>query len=111
MVSDSSSPSERSDGYRALWAVRTARLYLVGQTISMFGDNALAIAIAVRAQTLADSPSAAGLIVFVFALPQLFAPAAGVAVDRYDRRRFLLTVNLVAAVLVLPLVLVDARAS
>lgn len=92
--------------YRSLWRNRSARGYLCGQAVSMFGDNALWIGVAVLAQELTGAAAAAGLVVFVVALPQILAPFAGAAVDRYDRRRFLLITNSVGALIVLPLIMV-----
>ena len=54
--------------------MRDARVYLAGQSLSLLGDTALWLALAVWAKDLTGSSSAAGLVIFSFAAPQLLAP-------------------------------------
>jgi MFS family permease len=91
---------------RRLLAIRDARLYLGGQTLSILGDSALWLAMAIWVKTLTGSSSAAGLVFFAFALPQLLAPLSGMLVDRVRRRPLLIAVNLATGVAVLPLLAV-----
>jgi MFS family permease len=91
---------------RRLLAIPEARLYLVGQTLSLVGDTSLWLAVGIWAKSLTGSSGAAGLVFFAFTLPQLVGPLAGVLVDRVRRRPLLLAVNLLTAVGVLPLLLV-----
>jgi MFS family permease len=91
---------------RRLLAIREARLYLVGQTLSLVGDTSLWLAVGIWAKSLTGSSGAAGLGFFAFTLPQLLGPLAGVLVDRVRRRPLLVVVNLLTAVAVLPLLLV-----
>jgi Na+/melibiose symporter-like transporter len=91
---------------RALFRHRDLRIYLCAQTLSMFGDSSLWLALAIWAKALTGSNSAAGMVFFAFIAPSLLAPAAGLLVDRTRRRRLLITVNVVAAAVVSPLVLV-----
>ena len=86
-----------------LLRLRDARLYLIGQTLSLFGDSALYLALGIWVKTLTGSNAAAGLVFFVLALPALVAPAAGVVVDRVRRRPLMIATDLVigAAVLLL----------
>ena len=86
-----------------LLRLRDARLYLIGQTLSLFGDSALYLALGIWVKTLTGSNAAAGLVFFVLALPALVAPAAGVVVDRVRRRPLMMVTDLVigAAVLLL----------
>jgi MFS family permease len=91
---------------RRLLAIRDARLYLAGQGLSILGDSALWLAMAIWAKTLTGSSSAAGLVFFAFALPQLLAPLSGMVVDRVRRRPLLIAVNLATGAAVLPLLAV-----
>lgn len=91
---------------RALFAHRDLRIYLCAQALSMFGDSALWLALAIWAKSLTGSNSAAGMVFFAFIAPALLAPGAGLLVDRTRRRRLLITVNAVAAAVVSLLVLV-----
>ncbi|HXM58863.1 MAG TPA: MFS transporter [Candidatus Dormibacteraeota bacterium] len=91
---------------RRLWAIRDARLYLAGQGLSILGDSALWLAMAIWVKTLTGSSSAAGLVFFAFAAPQLLGPLSGLLVDRVRRRPLLIAVNLVTGAAVLPLLAV-----
>ena len=88
---------------RQLLALRDARLYLAGQFLSILGDNALWLAMAIWVKTLTGSSSAAGLVFMAFALPQLLGPLFGVLVDRLPRRPLLIAANLALAPVVLTL--------
>jgi hypothetical protein len=54
---------------RALLAYRDARLYLVGQVFSLFGDSCLWLAMGIWVKTLTHSNAAAGLTFFGAAFP------------------------------------------
>lgn len=86
--------------------LRDARLYLLGQTLSLFGDSALYLALGIWVKTLTGSNAAAGLIFFVLALPALLAPVAGVVVDRVRRRPLMIATDLVIGLAVLLLLFV-----
>jgi MFS family permease len=90
-------------------AIRDARLYLVGQTLSSFGDIALWLAAGIWVKTLTGSTGAAGLVFFALSLPQLLAPFAGLLVDRVRRRPLLIVTNLVTGAAVLALLGVEDR--
>ena len=91
---------------RGLLADRNARLYLLGQAFSMFGDSALWLAMGIWVKTLTHSNGAAGMVFFFFTAPALLAPAAGLAVDRVKRRPLLIAANICAGAAVLLLLLV-----
>jgi MFS family permease len=85
---------------RALLANRDARWYLGGQTLSIVGDNALWLAMAIWVKILTGSNSAAGLVFFAFSGGILLAPVTGLIADRVRRRPLLIAANLAAAALV-----------
>ena len=85
---------------------RNARLYLIGQTLSVYGDTALWLAAGVWVKSLTGSSSAAGMVFFAYAFAQLFSPLSGLVVDRVRRRPLLVATNLVTAVVVLALLAV-----
>ena len=62
---------------RRVLARRDMRLYVVAQTLSLFGDTALWLALAVWAKTLTGSSAAAGMVIFGITAPGLFAPLSG----------------------------------
>jgi len=92
-----------------LFALRDVRLFLIGQTLSLFGDTALYLALGIWVKSLTGSNAAAGLIFFVLALPALAAPAAGLLVDRVRRRPLMIATDLVIGAAVLLLLLVHGR--
>ena len=94
---------------RELLRIRDARIFLAGWTVSQFGDWAMIIVLAVWAKALTDSNASAGLVFFALAAPSIFAPLAGIVVDRVRRRPLLVTVYSVEAVLVLGLLFVHDK--
>ncbi|HET9223192.1 MAG TPA: MFS transporter [Roseiflexaceae bacterium] len=84
---------------------RNFALLWFGGLISFAGDWALIIALPVFVYDLTGSTLATGAMFIAQTLPRLlFGPLAGVLVDRWDRKRTLVVVNLAQAV-VLPLLL------
>jgi MFS family permease len=94
---------------RALLADRNGRRYLIGQLLSVFGDTALWLAAGIWVKTLTGSNVAAGLVFFAFSAPSLFAPVAGMLVDRVRKRPLLITTDLALGACVLLLLLVHGR--
>lgn len=83
------------------------RLLFAGQIVSQAGDYILYIALPVWLYNLTGSPVAAGSIFLALTLPQLLlSPFAGVFVDRWDRRKTMLAMDLLRAALVSGLFLV-----
>jgi MFS family permease len=94
---------------RRVLAHRDARVFLVGWTLSVFGDWAMFIVLGVWAKDLTGSNAAAGLVFFALALPSLFSPLAGLVVDRVSRRAVMLVTYSVEAVGILALLFVHDR--
>jgi MFS family permease len=94
---------------KQLLRYRDARLLLIGQSLSAFGDWALLIVLAVWAKSLTDSNAAAGLVFFALAAPSIFSPLAGLVVDRVRRRLLLIAVYSLEGIAVLSLLLVHDR--
>jgi MFS family permease len=94
---------------RRVLARRDMRLYVVGHTLSVFGDTALWLALGVWAKILTGSSAAAGMVMFFLSAPQMLSPLCGLLVDRVRRRPLLIAANLVTAVAVLPLFAVHDR--
>jgi hypothetical protein len=67
------------------------------------------IVLAVWAKSLTDSNASAGLVFFALAAPSIFAPLAGLVVDRVRRRPLLVGVYSIEAVVVLGLLFVHDR--
>lgn len=85
---------------------RNALVYLVCQSLSLLGDTMLTLALGVWVKSLTGSSSLAGLTIFFSTIPIVFAPLAGVVVDRFRRRPMLIIFNCVAAIVILPLLMV-----
>ncbi|MGO9242781.1 MAG: MFS transporter [Bryobacteraceae bacterium] len=83
----------RNRNYRALW---------LGQTVSEIGDHFNSIAVLSLALHLTGSGLALGAVMIARVLPAVLAgPVAGVALDRLDRRKVMLSSDLVRAVVAL----------
>jgi MFS family permease len=94
---------------RRLLAHRDARLLLAGQTLSVFGDRAMFLALGVWVKTLTGSSAAAGLVFFAYTVPGLVSPVFGVVVDRARARPLMIGLNLAGAAVLIPLVGVHGR--
>ena len=94
---------------RSLLRLRNARIYLLGDVVSSLGDYSLWLAMAIWMKELTGSSAWAGLVMFCFALGNLFSPLGGILADRFRRRPLLIALNLAAAALVLLLLLVHDR--
>jgi len=82
------------------------RLLFAGQAMSMFGDSAMLLVLAIWVKELTGSNGAAGLTLVFVALPSLVGPLGGWLVDRVRRRPFLVLTNVCSALSVLPLLAV-----
>ncbi len=77
--------------------------------ISMIGDWVLMVGLPVEVYRRTGSTLAtAGMVLAVLVPSLVLGSVAGVFVDRWDRRRLLITVDLLLALALLPLLLVDA---
>jgi predicted MFS family arabinose efflux permease len=80
---------------------RGFQLLIFGQTLSTLGDRALIIAFGIWIKELTGSNAAAGGAFFFVAFPFLFAPFAGVVIDRFPRRQVFIVANLAMACVML----------
>ncbi|GAA0283174.1 MFS transporter [Cryptosporangium japonicum] len=86
------------------------RLLFAGQALSMFGDSAMLLVLAIWVKELTGSNGMAGLTLVFVALPSLVGPLGGWLIDRVRRRPFLVVTNLCSALSVLPLLAVRSAA-
>jgi len=87
---------------------RNFRRIWLGEVASWLGDWFNTIAIYTLVRQLTGSPFALGLVFLTKMLPFAVAsPLAGLLVDRFDRRRLMIGADLLRAVFVLGLLLVD----
>jgi Na+/melibiose symporter-like transporter len=94
---------------RALLQNRDARLLLVGQSLSLFGDRSMYLVLGIWVKTLTGSNAQAGLVFFVLAAPGLLAPAFGLAVDRMRKRPLMIATDIVIGLVLLTLLFVHGR--
>ena len=94
---------------RDLLRNRDFRLLFAGQTLSMFGDMAMLIVLAMWAKELTGSNGIAGSVFAALLVPSLFAPLLGIVIDRFKRRTVMVVTDLATAGVVLLLLLVDGR--
>jgi len=84
-------PLRRSD-FRKLW---------IAQTVSILGDKINQVALGIMVWRATGSPAQTGLVFAITFLPSaLFGLVAGPFVDRWDRRRTMITADVVRACLV-----------
>jgi MFS family permease len=95
---------------KQLLARRDVRLLLAGQSLSMFGDWAMFIALGIWAKVLTGSNAAAGLVFFALAATGLLAPLGGLVVDRLPKRRLMLATHVALAGVMCLLLFVHSRA-
>jgi MFS family permease len=95
---------------RALLGRRDVRLLLGGQSLSMFGDWAMIIALGIWARVLTGSNAEAGLVFLFFGVTGLMAPLGGLVVDRLPKRRLMIVTHLALAGVMLLLLFVHTRA-
>ena len=94
---------------RALFRIRDARVFLIGSGLSMLGDSAMFLVLASGPRTSRTATRLPGLVFFVLVLPSLFAPFAGLVIDRVRKKPLLIGVNCVMAAAVLLLLFVHDR--
>ncbi len=90
-------------------ADRNLRVLFAGQTMNMIGNTAMIIVLGIWVKDLTGSSGAAGLIFLLLAAAALLAPAAGLVVDRFPRRRLLVVNDSVTGLVVGLLLLVHHR--
>jgi MFS family permease len=95
---------------RQLFTLRDARVYLIGQGFSLFGDTSLFLALGIWTKELTHSNADAGLTFFFATVGFLCSPLAGMVVDRVRRRPTLIISNIFGALLVLLLLFVHSSA-
>lgn len=89
---------------------RNFGLLWVGQIISMIGDWVLFVVLPFYIYTLTGSTLATGIMFIVQTLPRLFfGSVAGVFVDRWNRKYTMVIVNLMQALILVPLFLVRSQ--
>ncbi|MEH1012818.1 MFS transporter [Micromonospora sp. CPCC 206060] len=82
------------------------RLLFSGLLASMVAESILLLALAIWVKDLTGSDGMAGAAIFATVAPMAAAPLVGWVVDRFPRRPFFVTANLVTAVLLTPLLAV-----
>lgn len=90
-------------------ARRDLRIIIGAEAVSMFGDQALWLAMGIWAKQLTGSNAAAGIVFFFFGIPTLFSPLSGMLVDRVRRRPLMIICELSLAAAVLLVLLVHSR--
>lgn len=95
---------------KSLLGRRDVRLLLGGQTLSMFGDWAMVIALGIWARVLTGSNAEAGIVFLCFGATGMIAPLGGLVVDRLPKRRLMIATHLALAALMCLLLLVHTRA-
>jgi len=92
----------RGTNFLSVLKIRNFLVFSVGQTISQFGDKLDHMALLALLRIYAPGPGALSQLAIAFTLPVLiFGPTSGVLVDRWNRKRVLITCDFLRAVLVI----------
>ncbi|WP_051866596.1 MFS transporter [Streptomyces griseus] len=94
---------------RELFRIRNLRLCILGNTVTMIGDNAFWLAASIWVKELTGSTAQAGVVILCLTLGTMLSPVTGVLVDRFRRKRLLMFTEVATALLILSLVTVDGR--
>jgi Transmembrane secretion effector len=81
--------------------MRNARLYFIGLAASLLGNSAMTLVAGIWVKSLTGSSAKAGLVSVCIYAPTIAAPVAGMLVDRVDRQRWLVGVNLASGLAIL----------
>ncbi|MFD0688020.1 MFS transporter [Actinomadura fibrosa] len=92
---------------RGLLRQRDTRLLLAGLTTGMAGDSLMLLVFSIWVKTITGSNGAAGAVALCIAAPCVLAPLGGWLVDRVRRRPFLIGLNVLSALTMVPLLAVD----
>ena len=85
----------------AVFRRRNFTLLWVAQFISTIGNGLLGVAASILVYRVTGSAMSVGLMMLAAAMPNLFVGLiAGVAVDRFDRRRIMISANVICALAV-----------
>ena len=102
------SHDNRGPMLRILRQPNFAKLWF-GGLISMTGDWILIVGLPFEIYRRTGSTLATGAMVLAFLIPSiLLGSVAGVFVDRWDRQRLMVVINLIMAVILLPMLAIDA---
>lgn len=94
---------------KAVLSRRDVRLLLGGQSLSMYGDWMMFIALGIWARVLTGSNAEAGIVFFFLGLTGLIAPVGGLVVDRLPKRPLMIVTHLALAGVMCLLLLVHSR--
>ena len=92
---------------RELFRLRNLRICILGNTVTMIGDNAFWLAASIWVKELTGSTARAGVVILCLTVGTMLSPLTGVLVDRFRRKRLLMVTEAVTALLMLTLVTVD----
>ena len=97
---------------RSLWAIADFRRLWVAQLVSDLGDALTLFSLMFLVQRLTGDEAAVASVLIATALPALVVGLmAGVWVDRWDLRRTMVAADVIRALLVMALILVDSAAT
>jgi dTMP kinase len=85
-----------------LWRATGFRRLLIGQAVSGLGDWVATFALIALASALTDNPTEVAIILVIRLVPPIFAaPIGGLLADKFDRRKLMVTCDLVRTALIL----------
>jgi MFS family permease len=95
-ATDTAANREPAGGTAALLRLPPFRRYLIGQTLSAFGDSLMPVALVFAVLALGHGPTGVGLVLLAARVPPILTVLLGGAVgDRFDRRTIMLVSDVV----------------
>jgi MFS family permease len=99
------------DRIKNVFINRDFNLFWAGQSVSIFGNYFMFLALPIMTYSITGSRMTLGITITLQAVPALIAgPFAGALVDRWDRRKTMLTADIIRALLLMPILLVKGPA-
>jgi MFS family permease len=82
----------------------------LSQILTQVGGNMVLFGLTIKVSDLTNSTTSVSILLLTFLVPAVvFGAVAGVFVDRYDRRKILISTNIARGLLFLPLVWLDGQ--
>jgi MFS family permease len=94
---------------RIVLADRNLRILFAGQTVNMLGNTAMMVVLGIWVKNLTGSSGEAGLIFLLLGATGFLAPAVGLLVDRFPRRRVLVVNDTLTGAVVALLLFVHGK--
>lgn len=96
--------------FNKIFISRDFFLFWLGQAVSIFGDLLLYLALPIMTYGITGKSATLGLTIMLQAIPVVLAgPFSGALIDRWDKRKTIVTADILRALFLIPLLIVKGR--